>query len=358
MGKSKHVIAVSVLTVISTAVLYAFFSFVLFRRPLAASAEAGPIDTMFGAHFFTMALLFSLIMVIMLYSVVVFRREPGDDEDGPHIHGHTGLEVLWTIVPTVVVIGFGIYGAIVLNDITSAKENEMPVHVEAQQWAWSFAYPDYEDVPSAELILPVNQPVVLQMESIDVLHSFWVPEFRVKQDLVPGRTTELRFTPTETGDFKVRCAEICGLEHANMVAPVRVVSQQEFDQFIAEAQDVPDFGELTAAERGEIWYGSERGFGCVGCHSLDGSPGAGPSWQGLWMRDEELTDGTTVTADEEYIRSSILNPNEQIVVGFQPNVMPQNFAERFAEREQEILQSQGVEVNIMDDLIAFIQTLE
>jgi cytochrome c oxidase subunit 2 len=296
-------------------------------------------------------------MVFMVYSVVAFRRRPGDEEDGPHVHGHTGLEITWTIIPVFIVLGFGIYGAVVLNDITSPKSNEMVVKVQAQQWAWAFQYPEHNDIVSAELILPVDRPVRLEMESIDVLHAFWVPEFRVKQDLVPGQVTILRFTPTVPGEYKVRCAEICGLQHATMLAPVRVMDQGGFETWVEERLARPAFGGLTPEERGVLWSSAE-GFGCAACHSIDGTIVVGPSWLGLFGREEQMADGTTIVADEAYLRESILDPRAHTVAGFDPNVMPDNYEERFAEQEAQILAVEGLELEIVADIIAYIQTLQ
>jgi cytochrome c oxidase subunit 2 len=356
MGRFKHFIFIAVLTALSTVGLRALFEVIL-ALPTAASAEARPIDQLFNGHYWMIAFLFSLIMVMMLYSIFVFRRKAGDETDGPHIHGNTALEVGWTIVPTFVVISFGVWGAVVLNDITRPKTDEMVVDVVAKQWVWSFAYPEEDGLVAGELVLPVNQPVLLKMNSEDVLHSFWVPEFRVKQDLVPGRTTQLRITPTEEGEYQLRCAEICGLSHTQMVADVRVVSETEYVAWVEERSQQPAFADMTPEERGAFWA-SAQGFGCIGCHSNDGSPGAGPTWQGLYLRQEQLADGSTVTADEAYITNSIYNPNDQIVTGFNANIMPQNYLDQFTAREQEILAAEGVEISIVDDLIAYIKTLE
>lgn len=356
MGRFKHFIIIAVLTALSTVGLRALFQVIL-ALPTAASAEARPIDQLFNGHYWMIAFLFSLIMVMMLYSIFVFRRKAGDETDGPHVHGNTALEVGWTIVPTFIVIGFGVWGAVVLNDITRQKVDEMVIDVNAKQWVWSFSYPEEDDIVSGELVLPVNQPVLLQMNSEDVLHSFWVPEFRVKQDLVPGRTTQLRITPTELGQYQLKCAEICGLSHTQMVADVRVVSQTEFVAWVEEKSQVPAFADMTPEERGAFWA-SAQGFGCIGCHSIDGSPGAGPTWQGLYLSQQPLADGTTVLSDDAYITNSIYFPNQQIVAGFNANIMPQNYQDQFAAREQEILASEGVQINIVDDLIAYIKTLE
>ncbi len=313
MRNGKHFIIVAVLIVISTISLRLLFTW-MFALPIAASSQSVPIDTMFNAHFWMIAFLFSLIMVIMLYSAVVFRRKPGDEEDAVPVHGNTALEIGWTIIPTFVVIGFGIWGAFTLNALTTPNPEEIVIEVVGRQWSWTFSYPEHGDFNSTELVLQKDQPVLLSMNSDDVLHSFWVPEFRVKQDLVPGRVTVLRITPTVEGDYKVRCAEICGLDHALMQAPVRVVSAEEFDAWVAEKQAAPKFAEMTPEERGALWH-SPEGFACSGCHSLDGAPGAGPTWLGIYGRQEALADGTSVTVDDSYINESIIDPNARIVEG-------------------------------------------
>ncbi|MCB8949078.1 MAG: cytochrome c oxidase subunit II [Ardenticatenaceae bacterium] len=350
MGKFKHAIIVSVLILVTSAGLYFLFDW-MFTLPEPASSQAVPIDNLFQAHFITMAVLFAMIMVIMIYSVVVFRRRPDDEADGPHVHGHTGLEIAWTIIPTIVVVGFGVYGLILFREVTADQPDEMVVSVTGRQWSWAFEYPE-ADVRSARLVLPVDQPVLLELHSEDVLHSFWVPEFRVKQDLVPGSVKELRITPTEIGSYRLRCAEICGTSHSDMLADVEVVSRADFEQFLIDSAF--RYSDLTPEERGEQFYVE---LTCNGCHSLDGSPMAGPTWQGIYLRQEALDDGTVVTADEAYIRHSILEPNAQIVQGFNPNVMPQNFGDRITELEAQILASEGAEIDVIADLIAFMQTL-
>ena len=355
MGKAKHYIAVTVLIIFSTLGIRGLLTY-LYRLPVAASAQAVPIDNMFDVNFWVIALLFSLIMVFMLYSVVIFKRKEGDDEPGPYVHGHTGLEILWTVIPVIVVLGFGYWGVTVLNALTEEQPDEMVINVYGQQWSWQFEYPEQEDITSPMLVLPVDQKIVLNMESRDVLHSFWIPEFRVKQDLVPQTVTYLRITPTKEGEYKLRCAEICGFDHAKMLADVLVVNQTEFDTWVEERLNVPDYADMTPAERGEIWYVE---FGCAGCHNTTGEPGlAGPTWQGIYGREELLTDGSVVTVDDAYIRDSIINPNRQIVDGFAEGIMPENFTERFDEKQAEILINEGIEIDIIDDLISFMQTLE
>ena len=175
------------------------------------------------------AFLFALIVGFLLYSIIVFRRKKGDESEGDHFDGHTGLEVVWTIVPLGIVLYFAFLGSSALAETRRVDPAAMDVTVVGQQWSWRFDYDDY-GFSSTELVLPVSQQVLLTMISNDVIHSFWVPEFRVKQDVLPGKgmERELRITPTEIGDYKVRCAELCGLEHAYMLADVRVLSEFRF----------------------------------------------------------------------------------------------------------------------------------
>jgi cytochrome c oxidase subunit II len=356
MGKAKHYITVVALIIISTFFLRWVLAY-LYRLPIAASAQAVPIDQMFNAHFWMISFLFSLIMVFMLYAVVVFRRKEGDDEPGPYVHSNTGLEIAWTIFPVFFVIIFGYWGVTLLNALTSEQPDEMVVKVIGQQWVWQFEYPEQEGITSPELVLPIDQRIVLEMHSLDVLHSFWIPEFRVKQDLIPDTITNLRITPSRLGEYKLLCAEICGLNHSKMTAAVRVVSRSEFDAWVQEKLNTPAYADMTPQERGEIWYTE---LGCVGCHNITGDPGgAGPTWKGIYGRQEQLLDGTTITVDDAYIHESIMNANAKIVAGYaEPSIMAaQGYDTRIPERAAEILANEGVEIDIIGDLIAFMQTL-
>lgn len=227
----RHIVIVAVLVAIVTVLV----SFGLSNAPIlptVAAEEAAQVDRLFGLHLRVIAFLFSLIVVFTIYSVIIFRRKAGDTEDGPHIHGNTGLEIAWTIIPLITVLYFGVLGAQQLREITRPDPNELVVEVTAQQFAWTFKYPDF-DITSAELNLPRGRRVLFKLNSIDVIHSFWVPEFRIKQDAVPGMTTELRITPTEVGEYKVRCAELCGTGHYSMLAPVKVVEPADFEAWVA-----------------------------------------------------------------------------------------------------------------------------
>ena len=307
--------------------------------PPLASVQGVTIDWLFDVHLKLIAFLFALLVVFMLYCIVVFRGKPGDLSDGKHIHGNTRLEITWTIVPLIIVAIMGYIGVVTLRDVTASSPDEMVVEVTGAQWSWRFDYPE-QGLTSTELVLPVNQPVRFEITSTDVIHNLWVPEFRVNQDAVPGAVNLLRVTPTVVGNYKVRCAELCGMRHSQMLADVRVLERAEFDSWVgAEIARLADLD--TPEARGEQLYQAQ---GCIGCHSLDGTIVVGPTWLNLYGRQEQLDDGTSVIDDEDYIRNSILYPADQIVEGFQ-NLMPGNYGEILSE-------------NDIDDLIAYIKTIK
>jgi cytochrome c oxidase subunit 2 len=226
----RHFFIVAALVLVSTLVMYWILDSAL-PLPVQASLEALTIDGLINVHLWGIAFFFSLVVVVMLYSFVAFRKRQDDDSDGVHFEGNTILEIVWTVVPLAIVIGLAYYGIVTLATVTQAGE-QLTVKATGFQWAWAFEY--QEGFVSPELVLPKDVRVNMQMEARDVLHSFWIPEMRVKQDLVPGQTTNLRFTPTLAGEYKVRCAELCGLSHWSMETPVRVLEQAEYEQWISE----------------------------------------------------------------------------------------------------------------------------
>ena len=323
----KHFIAVAVLVVVLTAVLTLVIGGVDNLLPTQASEEAVYVDRLFGIELQLILFLFSLIIVIMLYSVVVFRRKPGEEGDGIYVRGHTKLEIMWTLVPLGIVLGLATLGGQYLGKIEKPEADEMVINVVGFQWDWRFEYPDL-GITSTELNLPVDQQVRFEMTSEDVIHSFWVPEFRIKKDLVPGQTNEVRIKPTQLGQYTLRCAELCGTRHAYMNQTVNVMEPADFQAWAAGEKAAAE--ELTPAELGAK-VAAENG--CLSCHSLDGSRLVGPTWQGLFGSDRPLDGGTTVVADEEYLHNAIVNPNAQIAQGYPANVMPQDYRERIPEDE-------------------------
>ena len=307
--------------------------------PAEASTQATYIDWMWDLQVIAMSFLFALIVVPMIYSLVVFRRKKGDNTDAQHIEGNTNLEIAWTAIPLFVVVIFSYLGAGNLADTLRPSPNELVVKVTGFQWGWRFEYPDY-GIITTEMYVPVNQPIHLKMESTDVIHSFWVPEFRVKQDLVPGRVTDLRITPSLTGNYKVRCAELCGTSHYAMEQPVIVVDANTFTAWVAQQQEVAAQLAATPEGRGQKIYETF----CKACHSINGSAGNGPTWRGLYGSDVEFVDGTTGVADDAYIIESIQNPSAKVVAGYPP----MNFNYEAA----------GITVEQLNDILAYIKTLK
>jgi len=229
----RHFSIVGVLIVIGTFVMYFILDSAL-PLPVQASQEAVHIDGLIDLHVWLIAFLFSVVMVFMLYAIVVFRRREGDESDGEHFEGNTALEIAWTVAPIVLVLIFGVIGFRVLQDVTYASEDAIEIKVVGFQWGWRFEYPELNGHVDTELVMPVDQRVKFVMTSEDVNHNFWVPEFRVKQDLVNGRETMLYITAIEPGEYKLRCAELCGTAHYNMLAPVRVLEDAEYGDWVAE----------------------------------------------------------------------------------------------------------------------------
>ncbi len=291
--------------------------------PDAASSEAGKIDLVYWFVAIICALIFALVAGVSLYAGWKFRAPPDDEDDGSPIHGHTGLEIVWTAIPTVLVVAMSVFSGIVLIQIEDV-ENPRRVEVVTQQFAWNFRDPEL-DRRSGELVLQVDQPVELVLTSRDVIHSFWVPEFRMKQDAVPGIETRTVITPTKEGTFPVICTELCGLGHAAMRARARVLSAADFEAWANEADE-------TGGEDGEV--DAEAVFqeaGCGSCHALSdaGTEAAvGPDLDKVLAGDH---------ADADHVRESIVNPNAEITEGYQPNVMPQDYEERLSGEELDAL---------------------
>ena len=309
--------------------------------PEQASMQAQTIDRLFHLEFGLIVVLFSLIIGLLLYSVMIFRRKKGDTTDAPHIEGNVHLEVIWTIVPLVIVLYLAYVGGLGLGDVTRVAARPLEVNVIGSQWSWRFEYPDY-GVSSTELVLPVDRQALLHLSSTDVIHSFWVPEFRVKQDALPGGdkfVRDLRVTPNKTGEYKVRCSELCGLDHARMEAPVKVISQADFEGWVkSQAAALSD----DPVARGQQWATQ---FACASCHSFDGSTKVGPSWKGTFGAQERLADGTSVTVDYAYLQKSIRDPGFQIVKGYESVAMPAAIAAGMSDEQ-------------VADVIAFIESLK
>ncbi|MEA2444762.1 MAG: cytochrome c oxidase subunit [Thermoleophilales bacterium] len=202
--------------------------------PRDASSNGHQIDRLWDVLIAVSVPIFVLVMTVAIYSVVRFRARPGDKSDGAPIHGNARLEVVWVAIPTIIVSLLAAYAWIVLDNVEAKKPNELVVDVYGQQFTWHFDYPQRGTKPvrSTELWLPKDRPVYFRVHTEDVIHSFWVPEFRLKTDAVPGMTTHIRVTPNRLGTYRVVCTELCGLGHSTMRQIVRVVEPAQFDGYI------------------------------------------------------------------------------------------------------------------------------
>jgi cytochrome c oxidase subunit 2 len=300
--------------------------------PDDATGAANQIDTVYDVLLICSVPVFVLVMTIAIYSVVRFRAKPGDMGDGPPIHGHTRLEIVWVTIPFIMVTALAIYGWIVLEDIEAKQKDELVVNVTGQQFTWTFEYPSEDKLQAKELVLPVDRPVEFKIRTRDVIHSFWVPQFRLKSDAVPGLTTSIRVTPNREGDYEVVCAELCGLGHSTMRQFVRVVPAAEYQKWLGEQQKAAGDGGGAAegggggeaADPEEIFTSA----GCAGCHTLAAAGATAKVGPDL---------GKLGDVDAAFVRTSIVDPNAEIEEGFRPNVMPQNFRERLSKEEIDAL---------------------
>ena len=294
--------------------------------PVGADTAAGKIDTLYDVLLIFSVPIFVLVMSVAIYSVIKFRARPGDMGDGAPIHGNTRLEIAWVTVPFLIVTGLSVYGWITLNDIEAKKPNTMIVNVTAQQFTWHFEYPK-EGIKSDQLVLAKDRPVEFRLHTKDVIHSFWVPEFRLKSDIVPGLTTKVRLTPNRLGSWNVVCAELCGLGHATMRQQVRVLRTAAFQAWVqkngkggqAAAGGGGGGGGAAAAKQTFI------SNGCGGCHTFKpaGTNGnVGPDLDQLKAVASKREKGKGAAA---YVKQSIEDPRAYTVKGFPKNVMPTTF---------------------------------
>ncbi len=300
-----------------------------FWLPAAQSTLAGNTDRTFYLIFWICVFFFLLILVLAVWMLLKYRRKgDGAPVVQPSSHHNTMLELVWSGIPLLIVLGIFVMGFRGFIDLHTPPQNSYIVNVHAQKWAWSFQYPNgYED---PELHVPAGVPVKLVMTSTDVLHSFFVPEFRTKQDVVPGRYTTAWFQAKEPGEARIFCAEYCGTQHSQMLSKVIVHDPADFDAWMAKAADW--ITDLPPVEAGAMVYKKK---GCNQCHSVDGTGGVGPTFKSAFGNRRQFVDGSAGTMDENYIRESVLNPRAKVVAGFDP-VMP-TFQGRLKENEIGVL---------------------
>ncbi|MFA5668075.1 MAG: cytochrome c oxidase subunit II [Balneolaceae bacterium] len=280
-----------------------------FMLPEAKSPTADSTDALF--HFINEVSFILLlgITIAIIFFAIKYRRK-SDDDVTPVIKHNNALEITWSVIPLIlslIVFAWGYSGYL---NLKSVPDDAYEIKVNAFKWGWNFEYSNGAISP-AELHVPAGRPIKLVMQSRDIIHSFFVPEYRIKQDVLPNRYTYVWFSANEPGESHIFCAEYCGTDHSGMLAKVIAHEPDDFDTWLTTSN--------TGASDDPVEHGKSLLTlnGCQSCHSVDGSKGIGPTLKGIWGHDVTLSNGSTVTVDENYIRESILDPQAKIVKGFE-----------------------------------------
>ncbi|MDZ4798129.1 MAG: cytochrome c oxidase subunit II [Bryobacteraceae bacterium] len=285
-----------------------------FILPKQASTLSGNIDNLFWFITAINVVFFALIAILVIHFMRKYRRK-SENEVTPHITHNQTLEIVWSVIPLFLVIIIFFWGFHGYVNAQVAPANSIEIQATGKKWVWQFEYPDGMRTLNA-FHVPVNRPVRLVLSSEDVIHSFFVPSFRIKKDAVPGRYTEEWFTATEPGVYQVFCTEYCGKGHSDMLAKIYVDDEAAYQKWLLEGDE--EIKTMPLPELGKLVYENK---GCATCHSLDGTRGQGPTWKGTWGAMHTMTDGKQIKVDENYIRESILEPQNHIVQGYEP-IMP------------------------------------
>lgn len=280
--------------------------------PISVNKAGQGTDTMFIAVLAMSYFFFIAIALAVIVFVVKYRHRPGHKAQPSPAHSDA-LEITWTIIPTLICVALFVGGWRGYVALATPPRKALEVKVEAWKWAWQFTHAN--GVEDSNLHVPVDTPVRLVMTSRDVLHSFWVPVLRVKQDLVPRRYTYAWFHATKPGVYRLYCTEYCGTNHSQMKQTVVVHPAGGYEKYLTEKYALSQ--NQSPLERGKALYTSK---GCIGCHTIDGNRTVGPSWKGIWGEQITLGDGSKVTVDENYIRESIVNPTAKTRPGFPPSM--------------------------------------
>ncbi len=295
-----------------------------FWFPAARTSLAPHTDQLYYWILWASIASFIGLFMVVVYFLWKYKYSPTNKVASKQIIDNIPLEIAWTVIPSLICLVIFYAGYIGFLHISLPPSNATEIHVVARKWMWQFDYPS--GIKSiGELVVPVNEPIKLIMTSEDVVHSLYIPNFRIKRDVIPNRYSRVWFNANAIGNYQIFCAEFCGDGHSAMLGSVRVVSKEDYQKWQKEQNSGAD---LPLDVLGEKVYNSK---GCNTCHSIDGSPKTGPTWKGLWGSNHKMSDGKMVVADENYIKESILDPKAKVVAGFQP-VMP-TFAGLLSERE-------------------------
>lgn len=279
--------------------------------PEQASTVAGQVDAIFYT-LVALSVIFGLGVAVIIVFFAIRYREGMDVNRDKILTEDLKLELTWSFIPFVLAMGVFAWSAVVFFNIQTPPADALEVYIIGKQWMWQAQHPSGKSEIN-RLHVPVDQPVKLIMTSQDVIHDFYIPAFRVKQDVVPGRYTTMWFEATQTGEYHLFCAEYCGADHSKMIGSIVVMEQLEYERWLSGSGD----SSQSLAELGAQLF-TQRS--CDTCHLPDGG-GRGPSLVGIFGETAQLADGSTVEIDEAYIRNSILNPQQQLVAGYRP-IMP------------------------------------
>ena len=284
--------------------------------------DASNFVSTFNAAFYVIAgvAVFLLIGLTILMLYFVFRYNRKKNKTATEIEGNTRLEIIWTVIPVLLVLVMFYYGWAGWKPMTKAPPDAINIESVARMWNFSFHYQNGKQSP--DLVVPVNTPVKISLVSVDVIHSLFIPAFRIKSDMIPGREKMMWFLPQREGEYDLYCAEYCGLNHSFMTSSVKVLSKSDFDAWYGDTAAVSIAVEGTAP--GAEGLAILRAQGCNACHSSDGSKIIGPSYLNLFGEQQVVErDGkdVTLTVDEDYIKRAIYEPNVEIVKGYPRNLM-------------------------------------
>lgn len=304
--------------------------------PPGSSTHAGDVDALFYFIFAVAIIIFVGLFTITTVFVLKYRRSKRGEATGTTAH-NTPLEIAWTVIPLILVMIVFFWGFKGYLKLYVVPKDALEIKVTGQQWFWSFDYPEGVSTIN-EMVVPVDKPVKVLLSSKDVIHSFFIPDFRIKMDALPNRYTVTWFQATGVGEHNLFCAEYCGTKHSEMIARVKVVTEREYEDWLEAGQSTGEG--MTPAEHGAKLYATK---GCITCHSIDGSANTGPTFKGDFGNIRKFEGGGQATIDENFIRESILNPRAKVALGYQP-VMP-TYQGLLKDRE-------------IDALIAFIKSLK
>ena len=290
------------------------------------------VDTAFVVIFIIILIFLVGLTSVLIYFLIRYRekRNPKPTE----IKGNVWLEITWTIIPLILVFGMFYYGWMAwIPMLSKAPDDSLEIKTTAQMWSWKFEYPNGKKIDT--LIVPINKPIALKVSSPDVLHSLYIPAFRIKRDIVPGRVVEMWFEAKKQGAYDLFCAEYCGLQHSFMVTEVKVLSHEKFSEWYADTTSKAALPESPQAAGLQII----RDYGCIACHSIDGSRLVGPTYKGIFGKQAQVvTKGKerVITTDANYIKKSIYNPDDDIVKGYSKGLM-RSYKNEINEKEIELI---------------------